>query len=123
MPALTSRDASRARLRKLFEERLEKFIPQDPSVPLQGSTFDIFETQAEECGLPLLAAMMEERCKLDGQARVEQPGRCPHCRSKRVYLRAENPDEERQSAYGSVQLNKQRCRCRACGKTFSPAGS
>ena len=123
MPALTSREAARERLRKLFEERLEQFIPQDKSVPLHGSTFDVFETQAEECGLPLLAAMMEERCKLDGQARVEQPGRCPYCRSKRVYLRNERASEERQSAFGSVQLNKQRCRCRACGKSFSPAGS
>ena len=123
MAALTSREAARERLRKLFEERLEKFIPQDASVPLQGSTFDIFETQAEECGLPLLSAMMEERCKLDGQACVEEPGRCPYCRSNRVYLRAERPAEERQSPYGGVRLSKQRCRCRACGKTFSPAGS
>ena len=42
MPALTSREAARERLRKVFEERLEKFIPRDHSVPLQGSTFDIF---------------------------------------------------------------------------------
>jgi len=123
MPALTNRNASRERLRKMFEEQLEKFIPQDESVPLQGSTFEIFETQAEECGLPLMAAMMEERSKLDSQALVEQGGRCPHCRSERVYLRSEKPEEERQSAYGPLRLRKQRCRCRACGKTFSPAGS
>lgn len=123
MPALTDRKASRERLRKLFEAQLEKFIPLDESVPLQGTTFEIFETQAENCGLPVVAAMMEERSKLDGQALVEQGGRCPHCRSERVYLRAGNLEEERQSAFGRMQLRKQRCRCRACGKTFSPSGS
>ena len=124
MPALTTRDAARTRLRKLFETQLKKFIPPDESQPLQGSTFEVFETQAENCGLPLVAAMMEERSKLDGQALVEQAGRCPHCQSERVYLRSERLGaEQRQAACGTLRLSKQRCRCRACGKTFSPAGS
>ena len=123
MPALTDRKAARERLRKKFEEQLEKFIPQDESIPLQGSTFEIFETQAEECGLPVMVAMMEERSKLDAQAFVEQGGRCPYCRCERVYLRSEETEEERQSAYGTLHLRKQRCRCRGCGKTFSPARS
>lgn len=125
MPATTTRKESRERLRQLFEASLEKFIPLDETKPLEGSTFAAFEIQAEDCGLPILTAMIEERSRLDGQALITaaQPGPCPHCRSANVYLRTERHDDKRQSPHGPVRLRQQRCRCRECGKTFSPAGS
>jgi Zn finger protein HypA/HybF involved in hydrogenase expression len=121
MAALTTRKMARDVLLSKFMERLDVFIPLDESRALPGSTFEAFETQAEQCGLPLVRAMMEERSKLSEQALVTHPGRCPQCRSQSVYLRSEQPVEQRQSAYGPVSLRKQRCRCRDCGKTFSPS--
>jgi len=39
MPALTSRQEARERVRKLFEQSLDRMIPADENVPLRGQTF------------------------------------------------------------------------------------
>ncbi|HVT88162.1 MAG TPA: hypothetical protein VHD56_04870 [Tepidisphaeraceae bacterium] len=98
----------------------EKLIPADESVSLQGGKFIDWENQADLIEKELCTAFLEERVALEAGAQVESGGRCPHCGSDRVYLMKEESKMEVRSPHGAVVMYKQRCRCRACDRTFSP---
>ena len=123
MPASTSRQEARERLFKIAQSSIDRLVPADERVPLCGSTFADFENQSYEVGDEILAAMMEERAKLERNAIVECAGACPHCGSKRTYLedKGASANIEIRSPSGPVLLAKQGARCRACDGSFSPS--
>ena len=121
MPALTTRDAARERLLKMAEAAVDRLIPADPKRPLRGQVFADFENQTYAAANDLLAAMMEERAKLEENARVETGGRCPFCASDRTYLEKGSTAKERWSPSGPVLIAQQNARCRACNGSFSPS--
>lgn len=123
MPARTTRQEARARIRAAFEAQLDRMIPEDEEVPLKGATFADFEDQTEALARSALPVVLEERAALEPNAEVESPGRCPHCGSDRVYLEKQVTQPEVLSAHGPVVLHKQHARCRACDGSFSPSGS
>jgi hypothetical protein len=122
MPAVRTRAEARARIRSLMEAAVERMIPADESVPLKGARFRDFEAQAETISNLLHTTLLEERAALENTAHVPDAGRCPHCGSVRGYLKKEVAQAEAFSPHGPVTLTKQHARCRACGKSFSPAG-
>jgi hypothetical protein len=121
MPARTTRQQARERVLKTMVEALDRMIPPDETAPLRGSTFRDWEDQAAEVRRAVLPTLLEERAALEQNARVEEPGRCPHCGSDRVYLGQQETTPEVVSPDGPVVLTKQHCRCRACDGSFSPA--
>lgn len=121
MPALTTRQAARERLLRMFQSALDRTLPADENVPLRGATFADFENQTYEVGNDVLTAMMEERAKLDVRAVADDAGRCPYCGSERTYLKQGHTQEEIRSPSGPVLVRKQMCRCRACNGSFSPS--
>jgi len=98
-------------------------IPEDEEVPLKGATFADFEDQVEDLARTALPVILEERAALESNARVEMPGRCPHCGSDGVYMEKRETQSEVRSVYGPVVLPMQHGRCRSCGGSFSPSGS
>ena len=123
MPALTTRQAARERVRQIMESALERMIPADGSKPLKGAVFAEFENQAYEVGNEVLTALMEERAKLEGNAKATEAGRCPYCGSGRTYLEKGAVQQELRSPNGPVVIQKQGARCRACNGSFFPSGS
>ena len=123
MPALTTRQEARERVLKLAVAAVDRMIPADEQKSLKGSTFADFEQQAYAVGNEVLAALMEERAKLESNARVESAGRCPYCCSERTYLDEEVRQQEIRSPSGPVVYAKQAARCRACDGSFSPSGA
>ena len=123
MPARTTRQEARSRILATFSAQLDRMIPEDESVPLQGATFADFEDQAEVLAQTALPVVLEERAALESNAAVEAAGRCPHCGSEGAYLEKEVPQPEMRSRYGPVVLTRQHARCRSCGGSFSPSGS
>lgn len=123
MPAQRKRQEARARIKEMMESALDRVMPADGSEPLHGSRFIDFEDQVAEVGLPVMAAMIEERAALDAAAWVERPGWCPHCGSERVYLDKEPTQEEMRSPFGPLTVRLQQCRCRGCGGSFSPSAT
>jgi hypothetical protein len=123
MAALRTRQEARERVAKVFSAALDRVIPQDASKPLKGATFLEFEDQIEDLVRAVVPTLLEERAALEPNASVETPGRCPHCGSRRVYLRHEVTQPEVLSPHGKAVVRKQHARCRACGKSFSPSGS
>jgi len=121
MPSRTTRQEARKRLQGIFEVILERCVPADESVPLKGRVFRDFEEQAMREGNEILAALMEERAKLDGRAIVEEAGRCPLCESLRTYLEPGSSPHELLTPAGAAGIEKQNARCRACGASFSPS--
>ena len=123
MPALTTRQEARERVLKMAVAAVDRMIPADEQKSLKGSTFADFEQQAYAVGNEVLAALMEERAKLESNARVESAGRCPYCCSERTYLDEEVRQQEIRSPSGPVVYAKQDARCRACDGSFSPSGA
>ena len=127
MASRTTRREARERIIKSFMDSLDKIIPPQESVPLRGETFLDWEQQADAMRKAVLPTLLQERAALDGGAEVKagECGCCPRCGSERVYPdRAEQaPQKEVISPHGPVVLAKQQCRCRACGRSFSPSGS
>lgn len=121
MPSRTTRQEARKRLQGIFEVILERCVPADESVPLKGRVFRDFEEQALREGNEFLAALMEERAKLDGKAAAENAGRCPLCESMRTYLEPGSRPQEMLTPAGAVSIEKQKARCRGCGASFSPS--
>jgi hypothetical protein len=64
MPARTTRQEARARILATFSAPLDRMIPEDESVPLQGATFADFEDQAE-----VLAQTADEAVYFAGKLR------------------------------------------------------
>jgi DNA-directed RNA polymerase subunit RPC12/RpoP len=123
MSARSTREESRARILARFSAELDRLIPADEGVPLKGSRFSDFEDQVEVLARAALPAILEERAKLEANARVEQPGRCPHCGSLRVYLEKQETSAPMLSLHGALAVHRQQARCRACGGSFSPSGA
>ena len=121
MPARTTRQQARERVLRTMTEALDRMIPPDETVPLKGSTFRDWEDQAAEVRRAVLPTLLEERAALEENAKVQGPGRCPHCGSDRVYLEKQETVREVTSPDGPVVLTKQHCRCRACDGSFSPS--
>ena len=126
MPARTTRKEARERLLKSFLASLDRIIPEDESKPLRGSTFGEWEDQTDAFKQALIPTILEERAALEANAQVEanDPGRCPFCGSDSVRLRSDGErTPEVLAPDGAVSIPMQRCRCRACGRTFSPSAS
>jgi hypothetical protein len=121
MAALTDRQKARERLSQVFQSILDEMIPADDSVPLRGGKFVEWEDQGDEIARTMVPLFLEERAALDAAAQVDCGGRCPCCGSTRVYLIKEAGQVEVLSPYGPVVLKKQKCRCRACDRSFSPS--
>ena len=123
MASRTNREQARRRLDAIYQSLRDKLIPADESVPLEGRKFIDWENQADEIEKELCTAFMEERSALEAGAQVQGGGCCPHCGSDRVYLMKEESKVEVLSPHGPVVMQKQRCRCRSCDRTFCPSGA
>jgi hypothetical protein len=123
MPARTTRQQARQRAIEVFMSSLDRIIPADESVPLKGRLFGDWEDQVAELRRALIPTILEERAALDESAQVERerPGHCPHCGSESVYLEKQTTRPEVLTPDGPAVVEKQHCRCRTCGGSFSPA--
>ena len=121
MSALTDRQKARERLSQVFQSILDKMIPADNSVPLEGHKFIDFEDQGDELARTMVPLFLEERAALDAAAQADMGGRCPHCGSTRIYLIRQIGQVEVLTPHGPVVLKKQRGRCRECDRSFSPS--
>lgn len=121
MPARTTRKESREKLLKTVLAALDRIIPEDETQPLRGSTFHEWEDQAAEFKRAVLPTLLEERAALECNARVERGGHCPHCGSDSIYLEKQTTQPEVITPDGPVVIEKQHCRCRTCGGSFSPS--
>ena len=120
MPARTTRKEARDRLLKTMLDALDRIIPEDESKPLKGTTFGSWEDQTDAFKRAVIPTILEERAALEANARVEQAGHCPLCGSGSVYLGKQATRPEVISPDGPVVVEKQHCRCRTCGGSFSP---
>ena len=121
MPARTTRQQARQRMIETFMASLDKVIPPEESVPLKGRTFLDWEKQAEQLKRAVIPTLLEERAALEHSAIAEQGGCCPYCGSDSVYLEKQTSQVEVHSPEGPVLIQKQHCRCRNCGGSFSPS--
>jgi hypothetical protein len=127
MAARTTRQEARDRIVKSFMDSLDKIIPPDEAVPLRGKTFLDWERQADAMRKAVMPTVLQERAALDESAQVDAAaaGKCPRCGSDRIYLDHGGHEGQKEviSPHGPVVVAKQQCRCRACGRSFSPSGS
>ena len=121
MAARTSRKEAREKLLKTMMAALDRIIPEDESRPLKGSTFRQWEDQAAEFKRAVLPTLLEERAALEENACVQSGGHCPHCGSDSVYLEKQTTRPEVITPDGPAVIEKQHCRCRTCGGSFSPS--
>ena len=121
MAALTTRKGARERVLKTMLAALDQMIPEDESKPLKGSLFAEWEDQTDTFKRAVVPTLLEERAALEQNARVEDGGICPFCSSDSVYLEKQKTRPEVLSPDGPVALEKQHCRYRACGGSFSPS--
>ena len=123
MAKLTDRQSARERIRKAFEAQLDRLIPLDESKGLKGEKFIDWEDQGDELDRAVTGTFLQERAALDGHADVDAlcGGPCPKCGSRRIYVPKEVRQVERDTPHGRVVLREQKCRCRACGTSFSPS--
>jgi hypothetical protein len=121
MPARTTRQQARQRMIETFMASLDKVIPPEESVPLKGRTFLDWEKQAEQLKRTVIPTLLEQRAALEHSAIAEQGGCCPYCGSDSVYLEKQTSQVEVHSPEGPVLIQKQHCRCRNCGGSFSPS--
>jgi hypothetical protein len=128
MAARTTRREARERVIRSFMDSLDRIIPPDEAVPLRGRTFLDWEHQADAMRKAVLPTLLQERAALDETAvvaRADGLGRCPRCGSDRLYLDHGGTEAQKEviSPHGPVVIAKQQCRCRSCGRSFSPSGS
>jgi hypothetical protein len=121
MPARTTRQQARQRAIEVFIDSLDRIIPADESVPLKGSLFRDWEDQVADLRRALIPTILEERAALEDNAKVESPGYCPRCGSESIYLEKQITRPEVLTPDGPAVIEKQHCRCRTCGGSFSPA--
>ena len=121
MPARTTRREARERLIQTMMTALDRIIPEDDSRPLKGTTFGSWEDQTDAFKQAVIPTILEERAALEENARVEQGGHCPLCGSGSVYLEKQTTRPEVVCPDGSAVVEKQHCRCRTCGGSFSPS--
>jgi hypothetical protein len=123
MPARVTRQQARQKMIETFMASLDKVIPPDESIPLKGRTFLDWEKQAEQLKRAVVPTLLEERAALEQNAVAEHGGHCPYCSSASVYLEKQTTQVEVHSPEGPVLIEKQHCRCRNCGGSFSPSVS
>lgn len=121
MPARRTRQEARDRITQVFQAELDRMIPPDGSVPLKGGKFRDWEDQVARIRQALLPVILEERSALEQSAEVKSGGHCPYCQSDAVYLEKQVTPQEIHSPDGKVLIEKQHCRCRNCGGSFSPS--
>jgi hypothetical protein len=121
MPARRTRQEARQRIMQVFQAEVDRMIPVDESVPLKGRKFLDWEKQIARVRHSLLPVMLEERAGLENNACVEDGGHCPFCQSDSVYLEKQTTRTEVISPDGPAVIDKQHCRCRTCGGSFSPS--
>jgi transposase-like protein len=94
---------------------------------LRGRTFLDWEKQADTMRKAVMPTLLQERAALDNAAQVDVAtvGKCPRCGSDRIYLDHGGQELQKEviSPHGPLVISKQQCRCRACGRSFSPSGS
>jgi hypothetical protein len=120
MPARTTRQEARQRAIEVFMDSLDRIIPADEAKPLRGSLFRDWEDQVADLRRALIPTILEERAALEDNARVERPGWCPLCGSESIYLEKQTTRPEVLTPDGPAVVEKQHCRCRTCGGSFSP---
>jgi transposase len=122
MSTVTSRQAARERILKQVQAEVDRLLPADPTIPLQGRTFLDFENVAERVSNDLYVAIVEERVMLAG---LDRPtvGRCPHCSSPRLRKVGEVRKKEIRTPRGVATVEEPALRCRDCGRTFSPSAA
>ncbi len=120
MAARTTREQARQRMIQTFMASLDKVIPPDEAVPLRGRTFLEWEMQAEQLKRAVIPTLLEERAALEDNAKVIEGGHCPYCGSGSTYVEKQTSNVEVRSPDGPVVVQKQHCRCRTCGGSFSP---
>jgi len=126
MAARTTRHAARQRMRAVFEDALDRVIPEDDARPLRGRTFREWEDQADAFNAEVVGCLLEERAALAESAEraSDDLGCCPHCGSDRLYLQRREPKNRTiRSPHGEVVVGEQSVRCRRCSRSFSPSAS
>jgi len=123
MPARTTRQAARERLRAIFEAELDRMIPPDEQTPLKGRLFAEFEEQVEKVVSAVGRGALEERAALDGSAAVEEGGTCPFCGSASIYLEKQETRPTLHTPHGPLRVALQQARCRRCDGSFSPSSA
>jgi hypothetical protein len=119
MSEMTARQAARERILRQIQAEVDRLLPADANIPLQGRTFLDFENVAERVSNDLYVTIVEERVMLAG---MERPtvGRCPHCSSPRLRKVGEVRKKEIRTPRGAATVEEPTLRCRDCGRTFSP---
>jgi len=122
MSSVTSRHAARERILKQIQAEVDRLLPADPNIPLQGRTFLDFENVAERVSNDLYVTIVEERVMLSG---LDRPtvDRCPHCSSPRLRKGGEIRKKEVRTPRGVATVQEPTLRCRDCGRTFSPCAA
>lgn len=127
MAARTTRREARERIIKSFMDSLDRIIPAEETTPLRGQTFLDWERQADDLRKAVVPTLLQERAALDTKAQLTAGdcGKCPRCGSDRIYLDHGGREAQKEiiSPHGPVVISQQQCRCRACGRSFSPSGS
>ena len=111
MSALDARQAARERILKQIQAEVDRLLPADPNIPLQGRTFLDFENVAERVCNDLYVTILEERVALAGQ---EKPtvARCPQCSSPRLREVGEVGQKEIRTPRGVAMVQESSLRCR-----------
>ena len=122
MSTMTSRQAARERILKQIQGEVDRLLPADESVPLQGRTFLDFENVAERVSNDLYVTIVEERVALSG---LDRPTvrRCPHCSSPRLRQAQKAGGKEVRTPRGVATIEEPTLRCRDCGRSFSPGAA
>jgi len=117
-----SRQAARERILQQIQMEVDRLLPADESIPLQGRTFLDFENVAERVSNDLYVTIVEERVILAG---LDRPtvGRCPHCSSPRLREVGEVRQKEIRTPRGAATVEEPTLRCRDCGRSFSPSAA
>jgi hypothetical protein len=123
MPARTTRQAARERLRAILEAELDRMIPPDERTPLKGRLFAEFEDQVDELVSAVGCGALEERAALDERAAAEEGGACPFCGSASIYLEQQETRPTLHTPHGPLRVALQQARCRGCDGSFSPSGA
>jgi hypothetical protein len=122
MSAVMLRQAARERILKQIQGEVDRLLPADPNIPLQGRTFLDFENVAERVSNDLYVTIVEERVMLAGMDRPTV-GRCPHCSSPRLRTAGEVRAKEIRTPRGAATVEEPALRCRDCGRSFSPGAA
>ena len=126
MSSRTTRQQARARLDAIYSALRDRLIPPDEAASLGPDQFIAWEDQADQIERELCGAFLEERAALAESAQIGDLRHCPHCASPRVYLiKRDDPagQVELLTPHGPIVLHKQHCRCRSCGRSFSPSNA